>query len=194
MTEELTLIFFYALITNNVILMKFLGLCAFFGVSNDIKPAFSMGLSVTFVITIASAVSWMINNFLLVPYDLIFLRTITFILIIAALVQIVEMFIAKFSPLLQRLLGIYLPLLTTNCAVLGVCLLSVNRELNFIQTIVHGFGAGLGFMCVICIMAGIRYRLDLYKVPKAMQGLPISFITGALLALSFLGFQGFLSH
>ncbi|KJR40916.1 Electron transport complex, RnfA [Candidatus Magnetoovum chiemensis] len=192
--RDLFLIFFAIAIVNNVILAKFLGLCAFFGVSQDLKPAVSMGLALTFVLTLSSAASWIVNEFVLVPYNVEFLQTIVFIVVIAALVQFVEMFISKYAPLIQKALGIYLPLLTTNCSVLGVCLLNVKDGLTFIETIVQGLGAGIGYMLAICIMAGIRARLVFSNVPKPMQGLPISFIVGALLALSFFGFQGFLSH
>ena len=192
--EHLFIIFFSVVVVNNFILSKFLGLCPFFGVSRELKSAFSMGLAVVFVMTIASIVTWFVNRYVLIPYEVTFLQTIVFILVIAALVQLVELFIAKTSPVLQRVLGIYLPLITTNCAVLGVCLINIKEDFNLAETVVHGFGAGLGFLFAICIMAGIRERLSLCSVPKPMQGFPISFIIGCLMALSFFGFQGFLTH
>jgi electron transport complex protein RnfA len=192
--EQLFIIFFSVVIVNNFILARFLGLCPFFGVSRELKSAASMGLAVIFVMTIASIVTWFINRYVLISLHVEFLQTIVFILVIAALVQLVELFIAKISPVLQRVLGIYLPLITTNCAVLGVCLLNIKEDFNLIETIVHGFGAGLGFTLAICIMAGIRERLSVCKVPVSMQGFPISFIIGCLMALSFFGFQGFLAH
>ncbi len=190
---ELLLIFFSVIFVNNLILSKFLGLCPFFGVSREIKSAFSMGLAVTFVMTIASFITWIIYHYVLIPFNVIFLQTIIFILVIASLVQIVEMFIAKVSPVLQRVLGIYLPLITTNCAILGVCLLGIKGQFSLLHTLIHSVGAGIGFMMAICIMAGIRERLIFYKVPAAFQGVPIVFIAGGLIALSFFGFQGFLS-
>ncbi len=192
--EHLFIIFFGVVIVNNVVLTKFLGLCPFFGVSRELRSAFSMGLAVIFVMTIASIVTWTVNRYLLVPFQMEFLKTIVFILVIATLVQFVELVIARVSPVLQRVLGIYLPLITTNCAVLGVCLINIKEDFNLIETIVYGFGGGVGFMLAICIMAGIRERLSLARVPAAMQGFPISFIIGCLMALSFFGFQGFFSH
>ena len=192
--ENLLLIFFSVVILNNFVLARFLGLCPFFGVSRELKSAFSMGLAVVFVMTIASIVTWFFNSKILVPFHVEFLQTVVFILVIAALVQLVELFITKTSPVLQRVLGIYLPLITTNCAVLGVCIINIRQDFNLLETVVHGFGGGVGFMLAICIMAGIRERLSLSKVPQSMQGFPISFIIGCLMALSFLGFQGFLTH
>jgi H+/Na+-translocating ferredoxin:NAD+ oxidoreductase subunit A len=192
--ESLLVIFFSVVVVNNFILAKFLGLCPFFGVSKELKSAFSMGLAVVFVMTIASIVTWFLNKYVLIPFEVKFLQTIVFILVIAALVQLVELFIIKTSPVLQRVLGIYLPLITTNCAVLGVCLLNIKEDFSLIETIVHGFGGGVGFTLAICIMAGIRGRLDLGRVPLSMQGFPISFIIGCLMALSFFGFQGFFAH
>jgi electron transport complex protein RnfA len=192
--EHLFIIFFSVVIINNFILSRFLGLCPFYGVSRELNSAASMGIAVIFVMTIASIVTWLINRYVLITFHVEFLQTIVFILVIAALVQLVELFIIKISPLLQRVLGIYLPLITTNCAVLGVCLLNIKEDFNLIETIVYGFGGGLGFMLAICIMAGIRERLSLCKIPLSMQGFPISFIIGCLMALSFFGFQGFFTH
>lgn len=192
--ENVLVIFLSVVLINNFILAKFLGLCPFLGVSRELKPAASMGLAVIFVMTIASVVTWFVNRYVLIVYKVEFLQTIVFILVIAALVQLVELFITKTSPVLQRVLGIYLPLITTNCAVLGVCLLNIKEDYNLIETIVHGFGGGLGFTMAICIMAGIRERLSVCKVPAALQGFPISFLTSCLMALAFFGFQGFFTH
>ena len=190
---ELFAVLFSVMIVNNFILAKFLGLCAFLGVSRDLRSATSMGLAVTFVMTAASAVTWAVNEYVLEPCGVKYLQTIVFILVIATLVQFVELVIKKVSPVLQRALGIYLPLITTNCAVLGVCLLIMKNDMSLIESVVFGFGGGAGFLLVICMMAGIRERLDLGRVPLAMQGIPISFIVGCLMALSFLGFHGLFS-
>jgi electron transport complex protein RnfA len=187
---ELLAIFFGVMIVNNFILAKFLGLCSFFGVSRDLRSAASMGLAVTFVMTSASAVTWAVNDHVLKPCGVMYLQTIVFILVVATLVQFVELVIKKFSPVLQRVLGIYLPLITTNCAVLGVCLLNIKEDMSLLESVVHGLGGGVGFALVICMMAGIRERLDKARVPQAMQGIPIAFIVGCLMALSFLGFHG----
>ena len=192
--ENLFVIFITVFLVNNFVLAKFLGLCPFLGVSRNLKSASCMGLAVVFVMTIASFVTWCVNEYVLVAYDVAYLKTIVFILVIATLVQFVELFISKVSPTLQRVLGIYLPLITTNCAVLGVCILNVQEGFNLPETMVHGFAGGLGFTLAICMMAGIRERLEFAKVPVAMQGFPISLIVGSLMALSFFGFQGFFAN
>lgn len=192
--ERLLVILFSAILVNNFVLARFLGLCPFLGVSRELKSSLSMGAAVTFVMTLASTCTWFIHRYLLIPYSVEFLQTIVFILVIAALVQFVEMVIQKVSPLLQKALGIYLPLITTNCAVLGVCLLNIKEDYSLLETIVHGVGGGVGFTIAILIMAGIRERLALGRVPVCMQGFPISFIIACLMALSFFGFQGFFSH
>jgi len=192
--ENLFVIFITVFLINNFVLAKFLGLCPFLGVSKELKSASCMGLAVIFVMSIASVVTWCVNTYILVPYEVTYLKTIVFILVIATLVQFVELFISKVSPTLQRVLGIYLPLITTNCAVLGVCILNVQEGFSLLETVVHGFGGGLGFTLAICMMAGIRERLEFAKLPVSMQGFPISLIVGSLMALSFFGFQGFFSH
>jgi electron transport complex protein RnfA len=189
---NLFVIFITVFLINNFVFAKFLGLCPFLGVSKDLKSASCMGLAVIFVMSIASVVTWCVNIYILVPYDVTYLKTIVFILVISTLVQFVELFISKVSPTLQRVLGIYLPLITTNCAVLGVCILNIQEGFNLLETIVHGFSAGLGFTLAICMMAGIRERLEFSKTPVSMRGFPISLIVGSLMALSFFGFQGFL--
>ena len=192
--ERLLIILFSVILINNFVLARFLGLCPFLGVSRELKSSLSMGAAVIFVMTLASTCTWFVQRYLLIPYGVEFLQTIVFILVIAALVQFVEMVIQKLSPVLQKALGIYLPLITTNCAVLGVCLLNIREDYTLLETIVHGAGGGVGFTLAILIMAGIRERLALGRVPSCMQGFPISFIIAFLMALSFFGFQGFFSH
>lgn len=189
--EKLAIIFFSVVLINNFVLAKFLGLCPFLGVSKEFKASMSMGVAVTFVMTMASIVTWFFYNFFLVPYKLEFLQTMVFIVVIATFVQFVEMIIAKTSPPLQEALGIYLPLITTNCAVLGVSLLNVKEGYSLIEATVNGFGGGIGFTMAMLLMAGIRERLELCEVPECMKGFPIAFIITSMLAFSFFGFQGF---
>lgn len=188
--SSLVLVLVGAALVNNVVLSQFLGLCPFLGVSKQVKTAFSMGAAVVFVITIASAVANLIYSLVLVPLDLTFLQTIVFILVIAGLVQFVEMFLKKSSPALYQALGVYLPLITTNCAVLGVALTNVQKEYNFITSVVNGFGTAVGFTIAIVIMAGIRERIDMDKVAKPLQGMPIVLFAAALMAIAFNGFAG----
>ncbi|MGM5484289.1 MAG: electron transport complex subunit RsxA [Nanobdellota archaeon] len=190
MTQEIISIMLGAIFVNNFILAKFLGLCPFFGVSKKTKPALGMGLAVIFVMTLASIVTWVMYNIVLLPLGLEYLKIIVFILVIASLVQFVEIFLRKVNPALYRTLGIYLPLITTNCAVMGVALLNVQKEYSFLHTSVYGFSAGLGFLLALMLMSGIRERLELNDVPKAFEGMPISFIVAALMSLSFLAFSG----
>lgn len=190
---ELILIFFSATIVNNFVLAYFLGICPFIGVSNKISSAFSMGLATTFVMTLTAIASWLIYNLILVPFKLEFLEYVAFILVIASLVQFVEMFIKKVSQPLYRALGIFLPLITTNCAILGLALFIVLREYTFLEGIFFGVGGGAGFTLAITIMAGIREELDLADVPKAFQGAPITLIVAGILALAFMGFSGLIS-
>jgi Na+-translocating ferredoxin:NAD+ oxidoreductase subunit A len=191
MTELLT-IFLAAIIINNFVLSRFLGICPFLGVSRKMDTALGMGLGVIFVMVLASAATWVINFTLLAPNNISYLRTIAFILVIAALVQLVEMIIRKTSPTLYTALGIYLPLITTNCAILGVTFLNIIQNYDFIETIVHAAGGGMGFTVALALMAGMRQRLTISNVPKPMQGVPIAFIVGSLLALGFMGFRGML--
>ncbi len=178
-------------LVNNVVLVYFLGLCPFMGVSNKIDTALSMGLATAFVLTLASSLSWLLEFYLLQPLDLEFLRILTFILVIAAVVQFTEMVIKKVSPTLYQLLGIFLPLITTNCAVLGVALLVVKADHGgFLGSVLFGFGASLGFTLVMVLFAGIRERLALAQVPAAFKGMPIAFVTAGLLSLAFMGFAG----
>lgn len=175
---------------NNLLLTKFLGLCPFFGVSKNTKNALGMGGAVIFVMTIAASVTWFLHHKVLVPFKLEFLEIISFILVIAFLVQLVEIFIKKFSPKLYKALGIYLPLITTNCAVLGIAFINVQEGFNFIQALVAGVSAGIGFTLALLLMSGIRERMEMYDVPKPFKGLPIAFIIAALMSLAFMGFGG----
>ncbi|MBN2097333.1 MAG: RnfABCDGE type electron transport complex subunit A [Candidatus Omnitrophica bacterium] len=184
---------------NNFILFKFLGLCPFIGVSKKTQPAISMGLAVIFVMTLSSIITWCVYKFLLVPFEIEFLRTICFILVIASFVQLVEMIMLKTNPSLYHLLGIYLPLITTNCAVLGVTVLNVNMFFkqgqgitgSFLYSALQGFFAGVGFMLAMLLMSGIRERLELVDLPKSLQGIPAAFIVASLMSLAFMGFTGF---
>lgn len=200
-----------AVFINNFVLMKFLGICPYIGVSRRSSSAVGMGFAVIFVMTLASAVSWLVYNRLLAPgpentcyrllalvrpgldagaVDLRFLRTIAFILVIASLVQLVEIVMQKVSPALYSALGIYLPLITTNCAIMGVAVLNIEQQLGFVASLVQGFSAGVGFTLVLILMAGIREKLDLASVPRYLQGVPIAFITAGLMSIAFQGFAG----
>lgn len=180
---------------NNYVLSRMLGLCPYLGVSKKLDSAVGMGLAVIFVMTMASFITFVIYKFVLLPYDIIYLRTITFIIVIASLVQLVEMIIEKMSPALYQSLGIFLPLITTNCAVLGVAVLNVDSgfitaEFGLLNSVVQGFGAGIGFTLALVLLAGIRERLELAMVPENLKGLPITFVTAGLMAMAFLGFSG----
>ena len=188
--KELILVLVGAALVNNVVLGQFLGLCPFLGVSKQVKTAASMGLAVIFVITIASACASLIYSFILIPTGLEFLQTIVFILVIAALVQLVEMFLKKNSQGLYQALGVYLPLITTNCAVLGVALTNVQKEYDFVTSVVNGFGTALGFTISIILLAGVRERIAHNNIIKPFQGAPIVLLTAALMAIAFFGFSG----
>ncbi len=181
-------------LVNNVVLVKFLGLCPFLGVSNKLETAMGMGFATTFVLTLASIAGWAIEQFILVPLEIDFLRILTFILVIAAVVQFTELVVRKTSPVLYQLLGIFLPLITTNCAVLGVALLNIQEKHTFMQSMVYGMGSAIGFTLVMVLFAGIRERLALSNVPKAFAGSPIAFVTAGLLSLAFMGFSGLPAH
>ena len=187
---NLILIIVAAALVNNVVLSQFLGLCPFLGVSKQVKTAFSMGMAVVFVITIASAVANLIYSLILVPLDLAFLKTIVFILVIAGLVQFVEMFLKKKIKSLYNALGVYLPLITTNCAVLGVALTNVSNSYSIIEGVVNGFAVSFGFLISIVIMAGIREKIEYNNIPKSLRGMPIVLITAGLMAIAFFGFSG----
>jgi Na+-translocating ferredoxin:NAD+ oxidoreductase subunit A len=184
---------------NNFILSKFLGLCPFLGVSKETKPAVSMGIAVIFVMACSAVFTWCIYRYLLIPFQLTYLKTITFILVIAAFVQLIEMVIRKHSPPLYRALGIYLPLITTNCAVLGVTILNIDDFFkngapvpgSFLLALLQAFFAGVGFLLALLLMSGIRERLELSRVPECMRGMAIAFLVASLMSLAFMGFSGF---
>lgn len=189
MTEYL-LIIVGTVWVNNFVLSQFLGLCPFMGVSKKLETAMSMGLATTFVLTLSSVSSYVINEYLLTPFGLEYLRTISFILVIASIVGFTEMVIKKSSPVLYNVLGIYLPLITTNCAVLGVALLNVQESHGFIESALYGLGAALGFTLALVLFAGLRERIDAADVPEVFQGSSIALITASLMALAFMGFSG----
>ena len=189
MSEYILLLLSTALV-NNVVLVKFLGLCPAMGVSKSVDSALGMGLATTFVITLAAGASWMLENWLLAPLGLSYLRILTFILVIAAVVQFTEMVIRKMSPGLYQALGIYLPLITTNCIVLALPLLNISLQHDFLQSVVYGFGGGLGFCMVLVLFASLRERLVAADVPQPFRGISIAMITAGLLSLAFMGFSG----
>lgn len=190
MAVEIILILISTIFVTNFVLARFLGICPFLGVSSKIETSIGMGMAVIFVITLAGLCSWLIDKFILIPYDIVYLRTIVFILVIAALVQFVEMVVRKTSPALYNALGIYLPLITTNCAVLGVALLVVQTEMEFFPMLFFAVGASVGFTVALILMAGIREQMAFGRVPKIFQGTPIGLITAGLMSLAFLGFAG----
>ena len=179
-----------AILANNFIFSQFLGICPFLGVSKKVDTAVGMGIAVTFVMGLASAITWVVNEFILVKFDLMYMQTVAFILVIAALVQFIEMFLQKSMPSLYTALGVYLPLITTNCAVLGVALLNIQESYNFIESVVYGITGGVGFLLAIVLFASIRERLEFADPPKAFKGFPIALVTAGLMALCFMGFQG----
>ncbi len=193
---QLFVIVVASIFINNFVLARFLGICPYIGVSRRLDSAVSMGIAVTFVMSMASAATWLIYTYLLAPetnlwgLDLIFLKTIAFILVIAALVQLIEMIIQKTSAGLYRALGIYLPLITTNCAILGVTVLNIEEGYSFIESLIHGFSAGIGFALALVLMSGLREKYELAEIPESMRGIPIAFITAGVMAIAFLGFSG----
>jgi electron transport complex protein RnfA len=187
---EILVLIFGAILINNFVLVRFLGICPFLGVSKQVDTALGMGFAVTFVMGIASGVTYLVQGKLLEPLHLEVLQTLTFILVIAVLVQFVEIVLKKVSPALYQALGIYLPLITTNCAVLGVTLINFNSNYNFIMSVIHGIAAALGFTLVIVLFAGIRERLVVAPIPKALRGFPIALLTAGLMSIAFLGFSG----
>ncbi|MBP3869462.1 MAG: RnfABCDGE type electron transport complex subunit A [Faecalicoccus sp.] len=186
--QSLILIIVSTALMNNVVLNQFLGICSFLGVSKQLKPSLSLGGAVIFVITIASAVANLLYTYILEPYGMDYMKTIVFILVIAALVQIVEMFLKKTSPAIYTALGIYLPLITTNCAVLGVALTNVQNDYNFIQSVTAGFGTGVGYTIAIVLLASIRSRIREEAIPEPLRGAPIVLIAAALMSIAFMGF------
>ena len=188
--SELAMILVSTVLVNNFVLAKFLGLCPFMGVSRKVETAMGMGLATTFVLTLSSVCAYLVNGYILAPLGLEYLRTIAFILVIAAVVQFTEMVVHKTSPLLYQVLGIFLPLITTNCAVLGVALLNVQNNNGFLESAVYGFGAAAGFSLVLVLFAQLRERLAAADVPTAFKGAPIALITAGLMSLAFMGFSG----
>ena len=179
-----------AVLSNNFIFSQFLGICPFLGVSKKVDTAVGMGIAVTFVMGLASAITWLVNTFILVPLSLGYMQTVAFILVIASLVQFIEMFLQKSMPTLYTALGVYLPLITTNCAVLGVVLLNIQSNYNFIESVVYGITGGIGFLVAIVLFASIRERLVFAEYPKSFEGFPIALVTAGLMALAFMGFSG----
>ena len=190
MTKELVSILLTAILTQNFVLAKFLGICPFLGVSKKLNTAVGMSAAVIFVMALATAVTYPINQFLLVKFDLEYLQTIVFILVIAALVQLVEIILKKYIPALYNALGIYLPLITTNCAVLGVVTLNIDNGYNFVESMVCSIGGGIGFLVAMIMFAGVRSRLETADIPEGLKGLPSTLIAASLTSVSFLGFSG----
>ncbi|MBD9009416.1 MAG: electron transport complex subunit RsxA [Clostridiales bacterium] len=192
--SELLIISVGAILINNFVLVQFLGICPFLGVSKKVETASGMGFAVVFVMLCASALTWVVQQYLLIPFNLEYMQTIAFILVIAVLVQFVEMFLQKSIPSLYNSLGVYLPLITTNCAVLGVALQNISKfggtEMSFLKSVVYGGSAGLGFTLSIVLFAGVRERLETADIPEFLKGMPIVLITAALLSIAFLGFSG----
>jgi electron transport complex protein RnfA len=187
---NLLLIFLSAMIVNNILLIRFIALCSFFGISNNIQTSVGMGIAVIFVMVMASSISWIVYHFVLIPFDLLYLRTAAFILTIATFVQLEEMAIRKMFPALYRAMGIYLPLIVVNCAVLAAAFLIIDYNLGFIKSLVYTVGVGGGYLVAIVMFAAIRERIMLAPIAKSFQGYPIAFITASLMSLAFLGFKG----
>ncbi|MCI0506005.1 MAG: electron transport complex subunit RsxA [Gammaproteobacteria bacterium] len=188
--KEYFLILLSTVLVNNFVLVQFLGLCPFMGVSRKLETAAGMALATTFVLTLSSACSYLVNAYILEPLDIVYLRTITFILVIAVVVQLTEMFVHKTSPILYRVLGIFLPLITTNCAVLGVALLNIRHDHSFMQSLIYGFGASVGFSLVLILFAAMRERIMAGDVPETFKGPAIALVTAGLMSLAFMGFSG----
>ncbi|MGB1091843.1 MAG: electron transport complex subunit RsxA [Oceanobacter sp.] len=191
--SEYLLILVSTILVNNFVLVQFLGLCPFMGVSNKLETAIGMGAATTFVLTLASLCSYLVYTYILLPFELTYLKTISFIVVIAVVVGFTELVIRKTSPLLYRVLGIFLPLITTNCAVLGVALLNIKRDNNLVESILYGFGAAVGFTLVMVLFAAMRERIAVADVPRPFQGASIAMCTAGLMALAFLGFSGLVS-
>lgn len=189
--KEILVILLTAVLTQNFVFIKFMGICPFLGVSDKADKAVGMSFAVIFVMTLSSAATWCVYHYVLAPYGLEYLKTVAFILIIASLVQLIEMFLKKFIPALYASLGIYLPLITTNCAVLGVALINIQQDYSFLRSVFYGFSSGLGFMAAIVIFAGVRERMQLSSPPRAFRGMPIALIAAGLIAMIFSGFSGF---
>lgn len=191
--EQYFIIFIAAVFVNNVVLSQFLGICPFLGVSKKVDTSIGMGAAVTFVLTIATLFTFLIQTFVLVPFDIVYMQTISFILVIAALVQMVEIILKKVSPPLYQALGVFLPLITTNCCVLGVAILVIQKEFNLLESIVYAISTAIGFTLAMVVFAGMREQLDRTELPKAMRGIPIALISAGILAMAFMGFSGIVS-
>ena len=187
---EYLLIFISAIFVNNIVLSRFLGICPFLGVSKKIDTAIGMGGAIAFVLTLATIITWLVQKYVLDPFGLQYLQTLSFILVIAALVQMVEIILKKVSPALYQALGIFLPLITTNCAVLGVAILVIQKDFNLLESVVYAFSTALGFALALIVFAGIREQQALVRIPKGMQGMAIVLVTASLLSLAFMGFSG----
>ncbi|HHU31746.1 MAG TPA: electron transport complex subunit RsxA [Clostridia bacterium] len=187
---KLLIIIVSAIFVNNIVVTQFLGVCPFLGVSKKVESAIGMGAAVTFVLGLASAISWLVQKYILNQFEIGYLQTITFILVIAALVQFVEMVVRKFSPSLYNALGVYLPLITTNCVVLGVAIININENYSIIEAFTNGVANALGFTLALVLFAGIRERLDFANVPKVFKGIPIALVTAGLMSIAFMGFAG----
>ena len=187
---EYLLIFISAIFVNNIVLSQFLGICPFLGVSKKIDTAIGMGGAISFVLTLATIITWLVQKYVLDPFGLQYLQTLSFILVIAALVQMVEIILKKVSPALYQALGIFLPLITTNCAVLGVAILVIQKDFNLLESVVYAFSTALGFALALIVFAGIREQQALVRIPKGMQGMAIVLVTASLLSLAFMGFSG----
>ena len=192
--KELAVIFFSMILVNNYVLVQFLGICPFLGVSKKLNSAFGMSCAVIFVMALATAVTWPLYTYLLLPNGMEYLQTIVYILIIAVLVQLVEIILKRFVPPLHQALGVYLPLITTNCAVLGVTISVIDNGYNFAQSMVCAVGAGAGFMLAMVLFSGVRKRVEEAKLPKCFEGLPITLVSAAIVSLSFMGFGGIIEH
>ena len=191
--ENIIVLMISAILVENFVLVQFLGICPFLGVSKKLSTAVGMSAAVVFVMTIASAATWLVNEYLLAPYGLEYLQTISFILVIAALVQLVETVLKKLIPSLYKALGIYLPLITTNCAVLGVALMNMERKYSLLNSVIYSFGAGLGFTLALVLFSGVRERIEHNDIPESLKGLPITLIAAALVSVAFFGFRGLFS-
>lgn len=188
--KEMLIIIMGAVLANNFVLVKFLGICPFLGVSKKLDSAFGMSCAVTFVMVMATAATWPIQTYLLDPNGIGYLQTIVFILVIAALVQLVEIILKKYVPALHKSLGVFLPLITTNCAVLGACVLNITENYNFVQSLVNSFGAGIGFLLAMVLFAGVRGRIEYNDYPECFRGIPSTLIAASILSLAFMGFSG----
>lgn len=188
--QEYFIIIISAVLINNIVLSQFLGICPFLGVSKKLSASLGMGGAVSFVLVLSGAITWIVQHYLLIPFNIGYMQTVAFILIIAALVQFVEMVMKKFTPPLYKALGIYLPLITTNCAVLGVAIINIQKELSFAKAMTNSIGHSVGFTLALVLMSGIRERLEDADIPESMQGTPIALVVAALMSISFLGFSG----